>query len=417
MGSTRWVILILILALLIRLGAAMWWQQRVSDGFGFPDSDSYWYLAGQIVDGKPYQYRSEEARVFRAPGFPILLAGWFGLYGNRNPPVWYARGLPILLGTLSVGFVILLGRLLFGISVGLLAGIVVAVHPEALGMSVFLLSEGPFCPFFLGQIIALVQMHRADKLRTQIGWATIVGLLAGLATLVRPSWLLFTPIAGVLWMCSSPLRRLLPVGAMLAALVCVMLPWWIRNAHVANVFVPTTLQVGASLYDGLHPAADGSSHMDFVPEFREQARFEYQPQRDPPFEVFVDRAFRDAAVAWAREHPDRVLELAWTKFARMWNFWPNEPGLRSWPMRMLVMLGLVPVLLLSGFAIWMYRDQVFVLAWLWLPAVYFTGLHMIFVGSIRYRQPALLPLIILASAAGWTLYQRFAQANHVKEAR
>lgn len=406
MDSTRWVIAILLLALVVRFGAALWWQQKVEDRFGFPDSDSYWYLAEQIVEGEPYQYRSPEAKVFRAPGFPLLLAGWFGLWGNSDPPVWYARGLPVLLGVLSVGLVIWLGRLLFAPPVGLLAGAIAAVHPEALGISVFLLSEGPFCPFFLGQIGAMILATRASDAWTRTRWAAVAGLLAGLATLIRPSWLLFTPIGGAVWLFIGPRRFAMPAIALLGVLVCVMLPWWVRNVHVVGAFVPTTLQVGASLYDGLHPRADGSSQMDFVPGFREQVRRQHNPQTDPPFEVYLDRAFRRAAVDWASEHPQRVLELAGIKFLRMWNIWPNEPGLRSWPMRIAVMLGLVPLLILTGVSLWLWRDRAALLVWLYLPAVYFSGLHMIFVGSIRYRQPALLPLMVLASAAAWEVVRR-----------
>ena len=41
------------------------------------------------------------------------------------------------------------------------------------------------------------------------------------------------------------------------------------------------------------------------------------------------------------------------------------------------------------------RGWPYVLAW--LPAVYFTLLHVVFIGSIRYREPAMLALAVLAA--------------------
>ncbi len=84
---------------------------------------------------------------------------------------------------------------------------------------------------------------------------------------------------------------------------------------------------------------------------------------------------------------------------RTWNVWPNEPALRSWPARLAIVGTYVPLLALGLAGVWRFtrRGWPYVLAW--LPAVYFTLLHCVFVGSIRYREPAMLALMVLA--AGW----------------
>ena len=77
MPSTRTLWTILFLAFILRLGGAAYWhRQAESEGrlFRLGDSDGYWVLANQIAQGEPYQYGSENARIFRTPLFPIVLA-------------------------------------------------------------------------------------------------------------------------------------------------------------------------------------------------------------------------------------------------------------------------------------------------------------------------------------------------------
>ena len=69
-------------------------------------------------------------------------------------------------------------------------------------------------------------------------------------------------------------------------------------------------------------------------------------------------------------------------------------------MRVAITLSSFSILLL---AIWSSWSQFGRFSWfymiLWLPTLYFTLLHMVFVGSVRYREPALLVLIPLAACA------------------
>lgn len=390
--------LLLLLGLVLRLAAMLIWQQQFAAGqaFVFGDSDSYWQLARSIAQGEPYQYGSPDAKIFRMPGYPLLLAPLFLIAGGE-PPIWAARLLSALCGTAAIAVVYWLGRQLFGGRAALIAAAITAVYPGAIVLSVVVLSEALFVPLMLLQLALWVAAWQADQRPRSLLLAGSAGLVAAAATLVRPSWLMFVPLAVLIGVLYTPRSRHLVISVcVLLGLVVGMLPWWIRNAVVIGHFVPTTLQVGASLYDGLSPQATGASEMSFVERFAEAERVD--PSSTEPFEYRLDRRLREAALDWLAENPGRALELSFIKVGRIWNVWPNEAQFRAWPIRVFTLLTYVPLLVLGLYGAWQYRKVGFPAAICWLPAVYITLLHAVFVSSVRYREPAMLPLAVLASA-------------------
>jgi hypothetical protein len=187
---------------------------------------------------------------------------------------------------------------------------------------------------------------------------------------------------------------------MLLALTITMSPWWIRNYLATGHLVATSLQAGASLYDGLSPYADGSSNMIPVADFEREFLKTFPPDRRPTrgeIEVELDRRLHDAAVAWAREHPAQVARLAVVKFLRMWNVLPNAQEFQSVWVRLSVALTYAPLLVLAVWGAWRFARRGWPIVLCILPAVYLTAMHMVFVGSIRYREPAMLALVVLAA--------------------
>ena len=183
---------------------------------------------------------------------------------------------------------------------------------------------------------------------------------------------------------------------MALATAAVMAPWWVRNARVVGRFVPTALWVGASLYDGIGPQATGASDMAFVDE----------PDVRSLGEVEQDQVFRARSIAFARANPGRVLGLALVKLGRFWSPWPNADTLKAPGVAAASALVTLPVLLLIALGAWQARRDLRALTLLLGPLLYFCGLHLVFVSSIRYRIPGEVPALGLAGlgltrAWGW----------------
>jgi 4-amino-4-deoxy-L-arabinose transferase-like glycosyltransferase len=402
-GSFKtWAGLLLLTAFGLRLGAAFWWEAHIpaDKQFAFADSESYWELGERIAHGGAYEFGLGNARIFRTPGYPTVLAALFAV--TDNPPVILARALGVVFGTLAVGGVIWLTDRLFTERAALLAGLMATLYPGAVGMSVFVLSEAMFCPLMMAQLVCWCAAMRAENARQAAFFAGVAGLIAGLATLVRPSWLLFTPFAwGIAIIFFWQRGRQVVVGIVMAiGLILAMLPWCVRNYGITGKLTLTTSQFGASLYDGWSPTANGESNMEFVRHFHdEQVRADAMSMIPPSgaFEERLDNRMRDAAIGWAKNNPGRVVQLAGIKFARIWSPLPNAAEFQSWTFRLAILLGYTPLILLAVGGVVRFGCRSWPFALCAMPAVYFTCLHVIFVASIRYRQPPMLALIVLAA--------------------
>ncbi len=167
-------------------------------------------------------------------------------------------------------------------------------------MSVFLLSESLFCPLMLiclwcwSNFVSRMDAFPQDVRQRWSGmrWIAVGGIASGVATLARPSWMLWPfLLVGLLALIVGLKEKawqsrweswkwgwFFPLWIFAIAMAVTMSPWWIRNYYVIGRFVPTTLQVGPSLYDSLHAGASGASDegMSFSLPFENTLREEFR---------------------------------------------------------------------------------------------------------------------------------------------
>jgi len=443
-------------ALALRVAAAVaieWYVRRGgSDRLClFDDTKIYWELARAIRAGGPYQivdWGDIPHFALRTPGYPLMLAGCQALFGERTLAV---RLVQAVIGTCSVYLVYQLCRQLVTsnekarsveadagseaagcrtvpiggrsaspdqYSAPLIAAALATLNPHYLFMSALLLSEAVFEPLMLAALWGLAvlwprrqtagegaQSSHADRAKYPITGpkAALVslgsGAAAGLAVLVRPSWLLFLPLALAAWVLAELRvgrgRKAARAAALwLCGVVLVMSPWWVRNARVYGRFVPTALWLGASLYDGLNPNATGASDMSFGGD----------PDLWPLDEQDQDAELLRRAARFARENPGRVLSLAIVKLGRFWSPWPNAQVLSSKALAVVLAAVVLPLFGLLALGAWSRRGDL--RAWVLSagPLLYFSTLHLVFASSMRYRIPGEMPALALVAFGCLTLW-------------
>ena len=345
------------------------------------DAAGYWDLGCDLAAGREYAVHEPPRRALRPPGVPLVVSASVAAFGERRPP---ARLIFACLCSAGPSLVYLLASVWLTPAQATGAGLMAAVSPLAVGLSPAILSDGLFAALLTG--VCLTAARSLGQHR--VGWAAAAGTVSGAAVLVKPSWLPAAVAGAALW----PLlgRGWRPAGVCLVATAVVLTPWTLRNAAVVGRATPTTLWAGPTLYDSFRPDADGGSDMRF---FDEEAA-----GRAGLGEAEVDDWYRRRAWRLAVADPVRTLRLAAAKQARFWSPWPAKD---SSPAAFRLATAAWSLLLLGAVAVAAARRRGSAEMWLLClaPLAYFAALHLVFVGSMRYRMPAELPLCVLAAAA------------------
>jgi len=176
---------------------------------------------------------------------------------------------------------------------------------------------------------------------------------------------------------------------MVALTLLVLIPWGARNYRVLGSWVWLDTNSGFTLYDGYNPDATGASDQSYV-------------TREPALQAMgeLDRSAYLADKAWqfARENPWRCVKLAVAKVGRTWSPVTLSSEYGATKYRVIAVAYSLPfdVLVVMGLLFGRLPRAAKLL--LMAPAVYFTIVHALTVGSLRYRIPAEPPMAIIAAS-------------------
>ncbi len=326
-----------------------------------------WYAPADLARLAPYLHIDISAlaidprgilTTFRAPLYPLFVAGIYYLFGMGANRFFAVRIAQAILGGLLAPLTYLVARRVFDASGGIdgraldekrsrLAALAVAVYPMLVIFPLGLATENLFFLLVLASILALLEVaaaSRAPSFQRILFHAILAGVLMGLAALTRSVILPFVGIAVVWAAVVLPDRRIAFVIAV--AVVLTVAPWIARNSIIAGRITGIETSLGYNLYVGYYPQSTGT--------------FTYGPSLDL-LSILDDRA-RDEigtarALGFIEQDPARFPYLALRRLGYFFNldlraftyFYSNGIlGSISMPL-LLVILGLLglPFALLS----------------------------------------------------------------------
>jgi hypothetical protein len=302
-----------------------------------------------------------------------------------------------IVGVVAVLLIGLIARRAAGQRAGAIATWIAAVYPPLVWSCAYLLSETLYTA--LAFAVVLLLSDAFDEGRSN-GWQVCTaGIVAGAALLTREAMLFFL-VVGALWLVAR--RRWSLVGALLAGVLVIMLPWTVRNARVHGGFVVGSPHGGVTFWTGNNEAARGEGDMAANPVLRRMSR-EIEAANPGLSAREVDGLYYRKALEFVTGHP-----LAWLWLETRKVFYTIVPIGPSYRLHsplyfgasVVSYLGVLPFAV-AGLLRLVRRDRPPIA--LLLMALSSVLLSLALFPQERFRIPVIDPALIVCAASWWPL--------------
>ncbi len=409
----RWMLLaILGVAIAVRVAWLLYFPAQ-------PYADSEWYFrtAAQLAAGHGYVWDLESRRplVGWPVGYPALLAGFFVV---TEPSVALAQVLNVLFSIACVALTYAIADRLFGRTVAMLTGLVLAFFPGMVVYTSLVSTDLLFMLLTTATYTMVLRPVAPRRRRANAVDGLLAGILVGMSALVRATGMTLMPLWGLVrWMVTGSFARSVRwTLAMAVAAILVVLPWTIRNYVHFQKIIPVSTNGGVNFWIGNNPWARG----DFMWP-RDEAYNPLLPLmgNEPAIDAEGYRLGLEYLQQTAREDPAHLARLYFNKALYMFNSFdfglgwnklsaviPDHPGvgveafavtnLVYWLGAGFALFGLLALMIRWRDT---HADQ-------WsgvLLAAYWFGVHLPFFGQDRFML-SLLPVYAIYAAVGLVVF-------------
>lgn len=418
--TSRWLLLILTVSTLLRLGAAIYMGNTVTDLPGIWDQITYHTLAQRVLGGYGFSYATDWWPMTRAgqptAHFSFLYVLYLvGVYAIAGVQPLVARILQALVsGVLLPWLLYRLGRRLAGEPTALAAAAIGSVYVYFFYYAAALMTE----TFFILAVLGSLEM--ALDMEEQPTWprSVYLGLALGTGILLRQTLLLFVPFL-LGWLLFKTRKRIRWFQLLIPLLIIALLiaPWTVRNYLAFHRFVLLNTNAGFAFFWSNHPIY-GSHYLPLLPKDGPTYRDLIPPELRSLNEAEMDAALFGRGLAFVWEDPGRYLLLCLGRIPAYFMFWPSPESSTISNISRVGSFGFFLPFMLYGLVLSLRRWRRYSL--LYLFVVVYTGIHLLSWAYIRYRLPVDAVLVLFAGLAVvdlaarlWGLWQKRAKGDEM----